>query len=71
MVWSFCVVLYEAVAGLPLSPYRSLHKAKRALTTAELFKVGQWDDRNLRKALRHIDGDEKARDLVKKVSRSI
>lgn len=65
-IWAYGVVFYEAVAGLPLSPYRSLHKAKRALTTAELFKVGQWDDRSLRKALRHID-DESARDLVKKL----
>merc|ERR1712174_94192 len=57
-IWAYGVVFYEAVAGLPLSPYRSLHKAKRALTTAELFKVGQWDERSLRKALRHIDGDK-------------
>ena len=66
-IWAYGVIFYEAVAGLPLSPYRSLHKTKRTLTTAELFKVGQWDDRSLRKALRHIDNDEKARDLVNKV----
>jgi serine/threonine protein kinase len=66
-IWAYGVVFYEAVCGLPLSPYRSLHKAKRALTTAELFKVGQWDDRSLRKALRHIDNNENARDLVKMV----
>lgn len=66
-IWAFGVVFYEAIAGLPLSPYRSLHKAKRALTTAELFKVGQWDDRSLRKALRHIENNFKATDLVKKV----
>ncbi len=66
-IWAYGVVLYEAVAGLPLSPYRSLNKAKRALTTAELFKVGQWDDRSLRKALRHIENNIKATDLVKKV----
>ena len=66
-IWVDGVVLYEAICGLPLSPYRSLHKAKRALTTAELFKVGQWDDRSLRKALRHIDNNENARDLMKLV----
>jgi len=66
-IWAYGTVFYEAVAGLPLSPYRSLHKAKRALTTAELFKVGQWDERSLRKALRHIENCEKARDLVKKL----
>ena len=66
-IWAFGTIFYEAVAGLPLSPYRSLHKAKRALTTAELFKVGQWDERSLRKACRHIDNDDAARDLVKKL----
>lgn len=66
-IWAYGVVFYEAICGLPLSPYRSLHKAKRALTTAELFKVGQWDDRSLRKALNHINNNENARDLLKKV----
>ncbi|KAL9185574.1 hypothetical protein ACHAXT_003351 [Thalassiosira profunda] len=70
-IWAYGVIFYEAVAGLPLSPYRSLHKAKRALTTAELFKVGQWDERALRKALRHIDGNDKARDLAKKSMREV
>lgn len=65
-IWAYGVVFYEAVAGLPLSPYRSLHKAKRALTTAELFKVGQWDERSLRKACRHINENE-TKNLVKKV----
>lgn len=63
-VWAFGTIIYEALAGLPLSPYRSAYKAKRAMTTAELFKVGQWDDRSLRKALRHIS-DENAQDLIK------
>jgi len=66
-IWAYGTVFYEAVAGLPLSPYRSLHKAKRALTMAELFKVGQWDERSLRKALRHIDNNDKAKDLAKKL----
>jgi len=66
-IWAFGTVFYEAVAGLPLSPYRSLHKSKRALTTAELFKVGQWDERSLRKALKHIVENSEARDLVKKL----
>jgi serine/threonine protein kinase len=65
-VWAFGTIIYEALAGLPLSPYRSAYKAKRAMTTAELFKVGQWDDRSLRKALRHIN-DENAQDLIKKL----
>lgn len=65
-IWAFGTIIYEALAGLPLSPYRSAYKAKRAMTTAELFKVGQWDDRSLRKALRHIS-DENAQDLIKKL----
>ena len=65
-IWGYGAIFYEAVAGLPLSPYRSAHKAIRAreMGTAELFKVGQWDERSLRKALRHID-DEKAKGLAK------
>jgi len=62
-IWGYGAIFYEAVAGLPLSPYRSAHKAIRAreMGTAELFKVGQWDERSLRKALRHIDnGNAKA-----------
>ena len=66
-IWAFGTIMYEALAGLPLSPYRSAYKAKRAMTTAELFKVGQWDQRNLRKALRHIEGDDDAQDLIKKL----
>jgi serine/threonine protein kinase len=64
--WAFGTIIYEALAGLPLSPYRSAYKAKRAMTTAELFKVGQWDNRSLRKALRHVN-DENAQDLIKKL----
>ena len=65
-IWGYGAIFYEAVAGLPLSPYRSAHKAIRAreMGTAELFKVGQWDERSLRKALRHID-NEHAKALAK------
>ena len=63
-IWAFGTIIYEALAGLPLSPYRSAYKAKRAMTTAELFKVGQWDNRSLRKALRHVN-DDNAQDLIK------
>jgi len=65
-IWGYGAIFYEAIAGLPLSPYRSAHKAIRAreMGTAELFKVGQWDERSLRKALRHIE-DDNAKDLAK------
>jgi hypothetical protein len=65
-IWGYGAIFYEAIAGLPLAPYRSAHKAIRAreMGTAELFKVGQWDERSLRKALRHIE-NENAKDLAK------
>ncbi|KAK1740703.1 myosin family protein [Skeletonema marinoi] len=65
-IWGYGAIFYEAIAGLPLSPYRSAHKAIRAreMGTAELFKVGQWDERSLRKALRHIN-NENAKALAK------
>lgn len=66
-IWAYGTLFYEALAGIPLSPYRSAQKSKRAMTTAELFKVGQWDERSLRKALRHVEGDEIAQDLIKKL----
>ena len=66
-IWAYGTLFYEALARLPLSPYRSAYKAKRAMTTAELFKVGQWDERSLRKALRHVEGNELAQDLIKKL----
>lgn len=66
-IWAYGTIVYEALAGLPLSPYRSAYKTKRAMTTAELFKVGQWDERTLRKALRHVARDEDAQDLIRKL----
>lgn len=66
-IWAYGTIFYEALAGIPLSPYRSAYKAKRAMTQAELFKVGQWDQRSLRKALRHMEGNDNAQDLTKKL----
>ena len=64
-IWAYGVVLYEAIAGLPLAPYAC--RGKRAMTTSEVAKIGSWDDHSLRKALRHVADDEVARDLLKQL----
>jgi len=63
-LWAYGVVLYEAVAGVPLGPYAC--RGKRAMSSAEVGKIGQWDEHSLKKALRHLDEEDAAtRDLVK------
>lgn len=63
-LWAYGVVLYEAVAGVPLSPYAC--RGKRAMSSTEVGKVGQWDENSLRKALKYLDEEDAAiRDLVK------
>ena len=64
-IWAFGVVVYEAIAGVPLSPYAC--RGKRAMSSSEVGKIGLWDDLSVRKALRHIAEDEAARDLLKKL----
>ena len=64
-IWAYGVVLYEGIAGLPLGPYAC--RGKRPMSTAEVSKIGMWDENSLRKALRHIsdDDDGAARDLIR------
>ena len=63
-IWVFGVVVYEAVAGHPLSAYAC--RGKRAMTSAEVGKIGLWDDHSLKKALKYIvDADENAKSLIK------
>ena len=63
-IWAFGVVVYEAVAGHPLSAYAC--RGKRAMTSAEVGKIGLWDEYNLKKALKYIDdADENAKSLIK------
>jgi ankyrin repeat protein len=66
-VWAYGVVLYEAIAGLPLSAYAC--RGKRAMSSAEVAKIGQWDEHNMKKALRHLPAeiDENARSLIKQL----
>lgn len=64
-IWAYGVVVYEAVAGVPLGPYAC--RGKRAMSTSEVGKIGLWDENSLRKALRHVPEDEVARDLVRRL----
>lgn len=66
-VWAYGVVLYEAIAGLPLSAYAC--RGKRAMSSLEVGKIGQWDEHNLKKALRHLpqEVDEVGRSLIKQL----
>jgi ankyrin repeat protein len=64
-IWAYGVVLYEGIAGLPLGPYAC--RGKRPMSTAEVSKIGMWDENSLRKALRHIPDDDNgaARQLIR------
>lgn len=64
-IWSYGIVLYEAIAGVPLGPYAC--RGKRAMTSAEVAKIGMWDEQSLRKSLRHIPDTSPARDLLKRL----
>jgi serine/threonine protein kinase len=65
-IWAYGVVLYEAVAGVPLSPYAC--RGKRAMSSAEVGKIGLWDDQNVRRALKNIpEEDVVARDLIRQL----
>jgi ankyrin repeat protein len=61
-IWAYGVIVYEAIAGLPLGPYAC--RGKRAMTQAEVCKIGAWDDRSLKKALKHIPEDEVSHDIL-------
>lgn len=68
-IWAYGVVLYEAIAGVPLSPYAC--RGKRAMSSIEIGKIGRWDEYSMKKALKYIDvEDETARDLIKKILHS-
>ena len=64
-IWAFGVVLYEALAGLPLGPYAC--RGKRAMSASEVCKIGLWDEASMKKALKHIPDDDMARDLLKRL----
>jgi serine/threonine protein kinase/ankyrin repeat protein len=66
-IWAYGVVFYEAVAGLPLSPYAC--RGKRPMTSGEVAKIGLWDENSVKKALKHLpDGlDSNAKSLIKRL----
>lgn len=55
-IWAFGVVMYEAICGVPLSPYAC--RGKRDMSANEVAKIGRWDELSLERALRHVDTDE-------------
>jgi serine/threonine protein kinase len=55
-IWAFGVLLYEAICGVPLSPYAC--RGKRAMNANEVAKIGRWDEMSLDRALRHVDPND-------------
>ena len=65
-IWAYGVVLYEAICGVPLSPYAC--RGKRAMNANEIAKVGRWDEATLERALRHVDpNDHNAMDILSRL----
>jgi serine/threonine protein kinase len=62
-IWAYGVVLYEALAGLPLGPYAC--RGKRAMSASEVCKIGMWDDNSMKKALKHVPDNGMIRELLK------
>ena len=60
-IWAYGVCVYEAIAGTPLQPYAC--RGKRPMTTAEVSKIGMWDDSSLRRALKAIPDNPAAHRL--------
>jgi len=54
-VWAFGHIVYESLAGAPLSAYS--HRGQR-VKSSNLAKISRWDDHSLQRALRHIDADD-------------
>jgi ankyrin repeat protein len=65
-IWAFGVVVYESIAGIPLGPYAC--RGKRAMTPAEICKIGAWDEQSVEKALKNIPSeDNTACDLLRQL----
>uniref|UniRef100_A0A7S3PC01 Protein kinase domain-containing protein n=1 Tax=Amphora coffeiformis TaxID=265554 RepID=A0A7S3PC01_9STRA len=64
-IWAYGVVVYEAIAGVPLAPYAC--RGKRGMTPGEVARIGTWDESSVRKALKHMEHDEVAQDLLKRL----
>ena len=65
-IWAFGVVMYEAICGVPLSPYAC--RGKRAMNANEISKIGNWDRASLERALRHVDPEDRnAADILRQL----
>lgn len=64
-IWAYGVIVYESIAGVPLGPYAC--RGKRAMTQAEVCKIGVWDEQSVRKALKHIPEEDVSHDLLKQL----
>jgi hypothetical protein len=64
-IWAYGVVVYEAIARVPLSPYAC--RGKRAMSSTEVGKIGLWDELSIRKAMKHVPEDDITRDLIKRL----
>ncbi|CAB9522812.1 unknown protein [Seminavis robusta] len=63
--WAYGVVIYEAIAKVPLSPYAC--RGKRDMNALEVCKIGMWDEQSVKKALKHVQDDDVARDLLRQL----
>jgi hypothetical protein len=64
-IWAYGVVLYEAIAKVPLSPYAC--RGKRAMSAMEVGKIGLWDELSIRKAMKYVPEVDVTRDLIKRL----
>jgi len=63
-IWAFGVLMYEAICGMPLSPYAC--RGKRPMSANEISKVKNFNEESLERALRHVNqSDYKAIDILK------
>jgi ankyrin repeat protein len=64
-LWAFGNMVYESVAGAPLSAFS--HRGQR-VKSSNLAKIARWDDNSLQRALRLVDtADTLARDVISKL----
>ena len=64
-LWSFGHMVYESVAGAPLSAYS--HRGQR-VKSSNLAKIARWDDLSLQRALMNVDADDTlARSVISKL----
>ena len=64
-IWAYGVIIYEAITGTPLSAYAC--RGKRAMSSTEVAKIGRWDERSMAKALRVVEHDPNATDLLRRL----